>query len=74
MIDHWSRCVAKSTMPLMGMNTRKSLRKAGFIGELIESIMEITSMKDLSRVILHKKIIRMKLKINFIVNTKLVHK
>jgi hypothetical protein len=61
-------------MPLMGTNTRKSLRKAGFIGELIESIMKITLMKDIPRVILHKKMIKVKLKIHVIVNTKLVHR
>jgi len=36
-------------------NTRKSLRDAGFIGESIESIIEMSSMKVLPRVILHKK-------------------
>jgi hypothetical protein len=34
-------------MPLIGTNTRKGLRKTGIIGELIESIMEIASMKDI---------------------------
>jgi hypothetical protein len=49
--------MAKSAMPLIGTNTRKGLRKTGIIGELIESIMKIASMKDIPRVILHKKII-----------------
>jgi hypothetical protein len=66
--------MAKSMMPLMETNTRKSLSEAGFIGEPIESIIEMTSMKDLSQVIFHNKIMRMKLKINLIVNTKLVHR
>ena len=65
--------MAKSTMPLIGTNTRKSLRKTGIIGELIESIMKIASMKDIPRVILHKKIIGVKLKIHVIINTELVH-
>jgi hypothetical protein len=60
-------------MSFMDTNTRKSLRDAGFIGESIESIIEMSSMKVLPQVILHKKIMKVKLKINLIVNIKLVN-
>jgi hypothetical protein len=63
--------MAKSAMSF-GTNTRKSLRKTGFVSELVEVIMKITSMQNLPRVILHKKIILVKFKIDIIINTKLV--
>ena len=71
-IDDWRRCMTTHVMPIAGMNTREGSRKTGIINEFIESMKKIT-MKDLPRVILHKKMIRLKFKIPIIVHAKLVY-
>ena len=66
--------MTKSKMLIMNANTRKGERNFGVLGELIESITEISLMMNLPRVILHKNLERVKLKINITINTKLMYK
>jgi len=57
-------------MPLTkeSTNIRDSLRMKFVVGKVIYTITNLAAIKDLPRVILHKKIQAMKLKIDMIIN------